>query len=121
MFRYQRGMTFLGLLIIAMLVGVIFFAGVKLTPVYMQHMKLVAVLEDTKAELDGQNASGARIRNSIEKRLNIEAIRTVPLKEFKITKQGAGYLVNLDYQTNTSFIANVSFLVSFDKSVEILR
>ena len=73
----QQGMTAIGFVIIAIIVALIGFAGLKLTPVYLEHMKIVSTLNDVKDTLDGQNPSIQEIRSSINKRLVIEMVSQV--------------------------------------------
>jgi Tfp pilus assembly protein PilE len=41
----QQGMTFIGLLCILALVGVIGYAGIRLVPVYLNYMKIARTME----------------------------------------------------------------------------
>jgi len=43
--RRQRGMTFIGLLCILVLVGAIGYAGIRLVPLYLNYMKLARTME----------------------------------------------------------------------------
>ena len=121
MMHRQKGMTLIGALTLAILVGAIVFAGIKLTPVYLEYMKVVSVLEGVKEEMDGANATPMAIKNSIEKRLYVEGVRAVKLQDFTIRKDNANYVVRARYEDRATYVANVSFLVQFNKSVEIIR
>ena len=115
----QRGMTALGMLIVAIIVGLIGFACLKLIPVYLAHYKVVSVMEGVKKELDGQNPTRTDIRKSIEKRMVVESINSLDLDDFQITRETAAYVVTAKYEQRTSFIANLSFVADFEKTVEI--
>lgn len=117
----QRGITAIGFLIIAALVVAVGFAALKLAPIYLEHMKIVSVLEDVKEELDGQNASIALIRSAIGKRLNVEMINVLKKEQFTIKKSEMGYSVRAQYADETPYIANVYLLVRFNDAVEIRR
>ena len=121
MIHKQRGITFIGLLSVFLLVGVVAYGGVRLTPVYLEYFKISTVLEGLKDELDGRAATRTTIQNSIEKRLGIESVRALRTSDFKISKQGTGHRVSVAYDREAPYIANVKFLVSFNKSVEIIR
>ena len=115
----QQGITFIGLLALAAMVGVLGFAGLKLVPAYLEHMKILRILNDVKADLDGQAPTPPSIRSAIDKRLNIEMVYGVKLQQFKIDKSEGGFTVAVRYDKAEPFIANVSLLVSFDNEVEI--
>lgn len=115
----QTGMTFLGFVLIAALVGLVGFAGLKLSPAYMENMKIRQILNDVKLELDGQSPTAQSIRRSIDNRINIEMVYGLKARDFIIEKTDGGYRVAAVYERSEPFIANVSLLVSFDDEVEI--
>ena len=63
--KRQAGMTTLGLLILVSFIGIFAFAGLRLTPVYLNYMKVVGVVSGVYKEFDGTNASRSAIRTSI--------------------------------------------------------
>ena len=72
--RQQAGMTTLGLIILLIFVGLFAFAGIRLTPVYLNYMKVVGVVDGVVEEFDGQGATRAAIRNSISRRFDIDSV-----------------------------------------------
>ena len=46
----QSGMTTVGMMIIGLFVGIIAFAGIRLTPVYLNYMKVVGVVDGIAVE-----------------------------------------------------------------------
>lgn len=119
----QQGMTAIGMLVLAAILGLVGFAALRLTPIYLEHMKVLQILSDVKVELDGQETSLARLRASIENRLNIESVYGLKVKDFKITKTSVsgGYVVQAKYDRRTNYVANIYLLAEFDDTVEILR
>lgn len=117
----QQGMTAIGFVIMAVIVALIGFAGLKLTPVYLEHMKIVSTLNDVKEQLDGQNPSIQEIRSSINKRLVIEMVTTVKARDFKIKKTEAGYDVRIQYENRTQYVANLYLVAVFNNVVGIRR
>ena len=69
--RREGGMTTLGMIIIIALVGVFAFAGIRLTPVYLNYMKVLGVINGVQDEFDGANASRSAIRSSITECRNL--------------------------------------------------
>lgn len=115
----EQGMTAIGMLILAIIIGLMAFAGLRLVPLYLNHYKVVSVLEGVKKEYDGQNPTRTDIRRSIEKRMVVESLNTIEVEDIEIIRKDPGYVVAAQYEQRTSFVGNVSFLVSFDKTVEI--
>jgi hypothetical protein len=119
----QQGITVIGLIALLALLGVVGFAGLKLVPIYLEQMKIAGILNDVKFELDGQKPSIQVIKSEINKRLNIEMIRDMDAraKNFKISKSENGYMLQAKYERRTPYLANIYLVVTFDRSVEIIR
>jgi len=117
----QRGMTFIGLLFTLAVIGIIVFAALRLVPVYLEHMKIVTVMDGVSADLDGTNPSLTQVRQGLDSRLYIEGVKVVRTGDFKIEKADNGYRMTLAYEQTAPYIANISFLVNFSRSVEVRR
>ncbi len=115
----QRGMTFIGVLIIFALVGVIGLAGLRLAPVYLNYMKVARSLDVTAAEFIGDNPDVGGIRRSLEKHWQIEDIDEVSAKDVEITKADDGVSLHVVYDQPAPFISNISLSVHFDKTVKV--
>ena len=120
--RNQRGITTIGLIMVLAILGLISFAVIQMVPVYLENMKIVQVLKQTKSDLDGQNASADDIRTALDKRVNIEGLYDVNArKDFEIKRSGNGFTVGMAYERRRAYVANVYLLAVFDNSVEIIR
>lgn len=117
----QDGITTVGFLILAVFIGLFAFAFIRLTPVYLNYMKVVGVLEGVHEEFDSQNASRNAIRTSIVRRFNVESVSEIEANDIKVTSDSDGFTVAAVYDHTTPFIANVSFTVHFDKQVLVRR
>ena len=115
----QQGVSFLGFIVIAAVVGVIGFAALKLIPVYLEYMRVQQVLSDIKTQYDGQGATIPAIKNAIIKRLEVEAVETLDSEEFKMNKKDDGIEIRAKYDRVVPYLFNISLMVSFDKAVEI--
>lgn len=119
--RSQRGMTTLGFIILAVFVGLFAFAAIRLTPVYLNYMKVAGVIEGVHEEFDGRGPSSAMIRNSIVRRFSVESVTVIGPRDIKVTTDKGGFLVVADYDHTVPFIANVSFTVHFENSKLVRR
>jgi hypothetical protein len=119
----QQGITFLGFLALAIIVGLLGYAALKLTPFYIENMTVQRVLNNVAEDLDGQGADAQSIRNTIKKHFIAEMVSAATAKEleqaFKVSKSENGYLVTVYYERQAPYIANVSLLATFDDEVEI--
>lgn len=119
--RRQAGMTTVGILLIAVLVGLFAFAAIRLTPIYLNYMKVAGVLDGVHEEFDGQNPSRGAIRTSIERRFDVESVSVLTSRDVKVVADSGGFRVEAIYDHSSPFIANISFTVSFDKRVLVRR
>jgi hypothetical protein len=116
-------MTFIGFLMLAIIIGMLGFAAMKLTPFYLEYMTVRRVLNNVAEDLDGQGPSAQSIRQTIQKYFVAEMVTAQTAKElqqaFTISKSENGYLVTVSYEKQAPYIANVSLLVTFEDEVEI--
>jgi hypothetical protein len=117
----QAGMTTLGVIILVSFIGLFAFAGMRLTPVYLNYMKVAGVVSGVQKEFDGVNATRISIRRSISRRFDIDSVGELTAKDVKVTKVDGGHEVAATYSHKAPFIANVSFIVDFDKRAIIRR
>ena len=115
----QQGMTFIGLLCILVLVGIIGYAGVRLVPVYLNYMKLSRTMESAASEFKGENAGLDAVKKSLDRHWAIEDITAVEQKDIEITRDDGGLQLHVVYDDPVPYIANISLSVHFEKTVKV--
>src|SRR3990170_1744972 len=120
MYPRQRGMTFLGIIVIVIVVGAWVYAGIRLTPKYLEYVKVAATLEKVRDEYAANPESTEfMLRKAIERHFDIEMVTVIDSHDIEITRDGGTFLVRAAYEDTVPLVANVSFLVQFDKTVEV--
>ncbi len=117
--NHQQGMTFIGLLFVLAMAGVILYAGIRLAPLYLNYMKVARTMDSVAAEIKGDNPDPAAIRNLIDRHFNIEDPSGVDIKDIEITRDDGGVQMHVAYDDTAPFVANVSFSVHFEKTVKV--
>ena len=118
----QSGMTFLGLLILVVVVGTWVYAGIRIVPMYLNYMKIANSFEKVKDEFDSNpGTTEAMIRNSIYRYFDVEMVdeKAFSYKDVKVRKSGGTFIVTAAYEDTRPFVSNIYFLTDFEKSVEI--
>jgi Tfp pilus assembly protein PilE len=115
----QQGMTFIGLLCVLSLVGVIGYAVIRLVPVYLNYMKIARTMEMTATEVKGDNPDPGNMRRILERHWTIEDPTAVDFKDIEIIKGDNGVSMHVAYDDAVPYIANVSLSVHFDKTVKV--
>ena len=117
--RRQQGMTFIGLLCVLVLVGIVGYAGVRLAPLYLNYMKVARAMETTATEVKGDNPDVTAIRNTLERHWEVEDPTSVSYKDIEITRDDSGVSMHVAYDDAAPYVANVSLAVHFDKTVKV--
>ncbi|HZF15632.1 MAG TPA: DUF4845 domain-containing protein [Steroidobacteraceae bacterium] len=115
----QRGVTFIGWIILLLPTAVLIYAGIRLTPLYLEYMNIARTLDQVKNEFDGNAPTASAVRLSIEKHFDIEDVHTVSVKDIEIKPAGHNISVTANYDSWAPLFANLSIVVTFDKTVEI--
>jgi hypothetical protein len=116
----QRGITLIGWLILLVPLAIVGYAGVRLTPVYLNYMKVARTLERVATEYStGEGANPGSLRNSIGKHFDIESVDYPTLKDIKITRDGRAWVLEAAYDDQAPLFSNLSIQVVFDKTVRI--
>ena len=87
----ERGATFLGIVIILLILGTALYAGIRLVPVYLEYTKVARSLEQVRDEHAAIDTNPALIRRSLERRWDVEDINSIGWKEIDIAKTTEGY------------------------------
>ena len=115
----ERGATFLGIVVILLILGSALYAAIRLVPVYLEYTKVERALEQVRDENASVDTSVQQLRNALERRWDVEDIGRIGWKEVEITKTSDGFDMTASYEAEEPFVANVYLLVKFDKTVSI--
>jgi len=119
--KRQRGLSFIGLIV---LVGVLGFAaviGLKLVPVYLESWKIDGIMNAVISQPEINDQSRQEVIEAMLKRLDIDAVGAVNYSNWKdkltVAKRKNSITINVRYEITTPLIGNLSLLAEFDKSV----
>ena len=120
MIRRQRGVTFIGWLILLIPVAILGYVGIRLVPIYLNYMRVTKALGQAVSEGKGADAGTAQLmRNSLEKRFDIEGIEHPTFKDVDIHREGDHWVAVIDYEDLAPMFGNVSLLVQFHKELQV--
>lgn len=122
MIRYssrQQGITFMGFVLLMVLIGFFALLGLKLVPVYLDHYKVLSVLKSLENDKDLPSRSRDEILKTFEKRWDIDMIDSVTKDDVTITKDMHRIKVQIAYDVTKPILGNVDALVHFDDSIEV--
>lgn len=120
MHHRQRGMTFLGIIVLVVVVGAWVYSGIRLVPKYLEYMRVAATLEKVRDEYESNpGTTDFMLRKAVERHFDIEMVEIITSNDIEIRKEGGTFFMRAFYEDTVPLVANVSFLVEFDKTVEV--
>ncbi len=119
----QRGITFLGLLIILGLIG--FFAVVilKVTPLYLENSTVNSALDDLAQDAGIGKKGKKAMRKKIDRNFYINDVKNISAKDIAIekSKEKKVWDVSANYEARASLFGNIGVFIEFQKTVEVPR
>jgi len=117
----QRGLGFLGLIVLVGVLGFTAVIGLKLFPVYMDAWKIDSVMNAVISEPGINDQSRQEVIESMLKRLDIDAVDSLNYSNhgdrMSVIKRKNSVTINVNYEITTPLLGNLSLLAQFDKTV----
>jgi hypothetical protein len=118
--KSQRGVTLIGWVILMVPVGVIVYAGILLTPKYLNYFNVVKAMNQEAAEAKDNPAVDPKlVRNGLARRFDVEYIEKPTSNEIDVHRDGDHWVMVADYEELVPVAGNVSILVQFHKQVTL--
>lgn len=112
----QRGFSFSGFLVVAVLLVLLAIGGMKLIPAYMQNAEIKSIMDSIAHDPEMQGAPVKSIRESFSKRAMMNNISTVSAEDIEIGKDGNTLTLSVSYQVKIPVGGNASLLLDFNPS-----
>jgi len=117
--KHQRGITAIGWLILMIPVAIVFYAGIRVSPLYLNYMKVVHSLDSVATELNNEGQTADGLRNAVDKHFQIESVDYPDKKDLKITRVNNVWQIEANYDDQSPLFSNIAILITFDKIVKL--
>jgi hypothetical protein len=117
--KHQRGITLIGWLILLVPVAIVFYAGIRLAPIYLNYQKVVHSMNAVAGEEANESANVSGLRRAVEKHFEIESVDYPDVKDLKIQRADKTWSIEMSYDDQAPLFANIAILVTFDKIVKL--
>jgi hypothetical protein len=118
--KSQRGVTLIGWVILLIPVGLIGYAGILLTPKYLNYFNVVKAMNQEAAESkDNPTVDPKQLRNGLARRFDVGYIEKPTSNEIDVHRDGDHWVMVADYEELVPLVANISILVQFKKQVSL--
>lgn len=117
--KSQQGLTLISIVFLLGLIGCFVLLTLKIVPIYLDHGKVKSALEALKATPEFATKSEFEIRDSLNKRFNINYVYDVKQDDIKVVKHGNYVKVDIEYETVVKLVGNLSVLAEFHDTIEV--
>ncbi len=109
--KHQRGLTFVGLLFVGIVLA---FAGVRFAqfvPTYIEFMAVEKAVQKASA-----GSTVAEVRSIFDRAAQIDNISTISGKDLEVSKQGDRVVVSFDYAREVHFLGPAYLVFKYSGS-----
>src|SRR5580692_968398 len=122
MIRRQRGVTFIGWLILLIPMAILGYVAIRLVPIYLNYMRVAHSVEQTATEMKADDVATLTpllIRATLSKHFDIESITFPDIKDVSVTRDGTGWTIEAKFEDTAPLFGNISLVIDFDKVSKI--
>ncbi len=116
MLNKQKGMTFIGLVLVVAAVICIAVVGMKVAPAYLEFFSVKKIINKIGHEGNFAQMSKKEIIDEFTNGANISYVTVIQGSDLVIEKSDTGNLVKAEYQVVLPIVANASILLDFSTS-----
>lgn len=115
----QRGMTFIGVVLLVAVIVFVATIAIKLTPAYLEFFAVKKVVQKIQKDPSFAGMGQKEIMDSYYRSASIDNIGSVQEENITIEKTESGTpVITIEYQKVIPIVANVSALLDFHVSTE---
>jgi hypothetical protein len=116
----QRGITFLGWIVLLVPIAILGYVAIRAVPVYLNYGKVTRAFEQVKSEYASSEGTNRElIKSSLEKRFDVDYIESPKMADVSIRKTGEGWVMEVEWEDVVPLMYNASLLMEFEESVTI--
>jgi hypothetical protein len=115
----QKGLTFISWLVVLAVAGFLFYVGIRITPVYLDHYAVISILKSVKNDPLVARKTKKEISDMIAKRLDINNIRHVTRDHISIKRTGKVTTIEIAYEERRPIAYNLSVVMTFKETAEL--
>lgn len=113
--KHQAGLGMLGWLIVLAIASFALTCFFKIGPVYLDYWNTKQALDVVLQGGQTANLSKTELERAIGKQLDVSMIKTVSVKDIRISDVKGGREVDASYEQRVPLVANIDVVVKFDK------
>jgi Tfp pilus assembly major pilin PilA len=111
--KHQQGMSFLGLMVLLVIAGFIFYIGLKVIPAYIDYFAIKKIFVAMASSEEVKTGTVADIRRSFDKRISIDYATAIKGEDLDITKDGNETVVAANWQHKIPLFPTWTLTIDF--------
>jgi hypothetical protein len=115
----QRGMSILGFLMIAIMVGFFVMSGLRIAPGYFEYLTVRDIVERVAGEFDTEVDTISDIRRSLADYLNTNQVDSISYKEIVIERRDGEIVIDASYEDRQPLFWRIDAVVKYDDLIFI--
>ena len=116
----QQGVSVVGLLFIFVLAAFIAVVLMRVVPAYVSYWTVKSAMDSVAQSPEPIVGGKSAIMNMISRRLEINDVRGIDPKAFKIEKtNGGAYTIQVAYERREHLFGNIDVVLAFNHAVEV--
>ena len=117
----QNGMTFIGIVMLLVVIVVIALTAVKIIPIYIENYAVKSVLTSIENDHRVDPKSKAAIWESIKKRLYINEVRIIKKEHVSMSRKNGKTTVTIEYESRRPYLGSLFIGGHFVETIVINR
>jgi hypothetical protein len=116
----QKGITFIGWLILLVPIAIVGYAGIRLAPMYLNYMKVAKAISQVAAGHAGDaQINPTAVRIELINHLYIDSVTYPTADAIEVVRDGDKWVMRTNYEDEAPLFAGISLVVKFDKRATI--
>ncbi|MDR2239480.1 MAG: DUF4845 domain-containing protein [Zoogloeaceae bacterium] len=111
----QKGLTLMGLILIAVLAGCVLIVGLKVVPSVIEYY---TIMKNIKTIANGEAATVEEVRRAYDQQTITDRTPSVSGADLDIFKDGSQYIISFEYAKKIPIAGNVSILIDYSGSTD---
>lgn len=112
--RRQSGMSMLGMLVIACMVGFFVMCGLRLAPSYFEYLTVRDLITRVATEYGAEAKTARELHRTIATNLNTNQILGISPKDIEIYRKEGKTYIDANYEARIDVVGRIDAIMSFD-------
>ncbi len=119
MYRKQRGITLMGFILVATVLGFFALMGFKLFPAYSEYYGVVQAMKSVAEQPGSGKLELSELQRMLQKRFDVGYVETVEAKSATLARAATGNQLNMNYEYRKPLFYNLDYVAKFDYTVTL--